>query len=58
MRPAARSTGGIRKSTRATRSTLSVSVSALPTGRYRVVWRVISVDTHATEGDFTFDVVP
>jgi methionine-rich copper-binding protein CopC len=37
---------------------LSVSVSALPTGRYRVVWRVISVDTHATEGDFTFDVVP
>jgi copper resistance protein C len=37
---------------------LSVSVSALPPGRYRVVWRVISVDTHATEGDFTFDVVP
>ena len=37
---------------------LAVSVTALPTGRYRVVWRVISVDTHATEGDFTFDVVP
>jgi methionine-rich copper-binding protein CopC len=37
---------------------LSVSMSALPPGRYRVVWRVISVDTHATEGDFTFDVVP
>jgi methionine-rich copper-binding protein CopC len=37
---------------------LSVSVSALPTGKYRVVWRVISVDTHATAGDFTFDVVP
>lgn len=37
---------------------LSVSVSVLPTGRYRVVWRVISVDTHVTEGDFTFDVAP
>ena len=37
---------------------LSVSISALPPGRYRVVWRVVSVDTHATEGDFTFDVVP
>ena len=37
---------------------LSVSVSPLPTGRYRVVWRVISVDTHATEGDFTFEVAP
>lgn len=37
---------------------LSVSVSPLPTGRYRVVWRVISVDTHVTEGDFTFDVAP
>jgi methionine-rich copper-binding protein CopC len=24
----------------------------------RVVWRVLSVDTHVTEGDFTFDVVP
>ena len=37
---------------------LSVSVSALPTGRYRVVWRVICVDTHVAEGDFTFDVAP
>ena len=37
---------------------LAVSVTALPTGRYRVVWRVISVDTHVTEGDFTFDVAP
>jgi len=37
---------------------LSVSLSALPSGRYRVVWRVISVDTHVTEGDFTFEVAP
>jgi methionine-rich copper-binding protein CopC len=37
---------------------LQVSVPALATGRYRVVWRVLSVDTHVTEGDFTFDVAP
>ncbi len=37
---------------------LFVSVPALPPGRYRVLWRVVSVDTHATEGDFTFDVAP
>ena len=37
---------------------LSVSVAGLPIGRYRVVWRVISVDTHVTKGDFTFDVAP
>ena len=36
----------------------SISVGSLPPGRYRVVWRVVSVDTHATEGDFTFDVAP
>jgi copper resistance protein C len=37
---------------------LQVSVPALAAGRYRVVWRVLSVDTHVTEGDFTFDVAP
>ena len=40
------------------RKHLSVSLSSMPPGRYRVVWRVVSVDTHATEGDFTFDVLP
>jgi methionine-rich copper-binding protein CopC len=40
------------------RTHLSVSVSSMPAGTYRVVWRVVSVDTHATEGDFTFDVSP
>ena len=38
--------------------TLQVSVPTLAPGRYRVVWRVLSVDTHVTEGDFTFDVAP
>jgi hypothetical protein len=26
--------------------------------RGQSAWRVLSVDTHVTEGDFTFDVVP
>jgi methionine-rich copper-binding protein CopC len=37
---------------------LHVSLSPLAPGRYRVEWRVLSVDTHTTDGDFTFDVVP
>ena len=43
---------------RGDRRHLSVSVASLPPGRYRVVWRVVSADTHATEGDFIFDVSP
>ena len=35
---------------------LQVSLPALAPGRYRVIWRVLSVDTHVTEGDFSFDV--
>ena len=37
---------------------LQVTLPQLAPGRYRVVWRALSVDTHVTEGDFTFDVVP
>jgi methionine-rich copper-binding protein CopC len=40
------------------RTVLRVSLSPLAPGMYRVVWRVLSVDTHVTEGDFTFTVVP
>jgi copper resistance protein C len=39
------------------RSLLHVSVPPLGSGTYKVVWRVVSVDTHATKGDFTFQVV-
>ena len=42
----------------ANRALIQVSVPQLAPGRYRVVWRALSVDTHVTEGDFTFDVVP
>ncbi len=35
---------------------LRVSLKALAPGAYKVVWHVVSVDTHATQGDFTFKV--
>ncbi len=37
---------------------LRISLPSLPAGRYKVIWRVLSVDTHITEGDFTFRIVP
>ena len=35
---------------------VATTVSSLAPGIYRVVWRIVSVDTHVTEGDFTFEV--
>jgi copper resistance protein C len=35
---------------------LDVGLKPLPNGTYTVRWHVISVDTHKTEGNFTFDV--
>jgi methionine-rich copper-binding protein CopC len=32
--------------------------AALSPGAYRVRWRVVSVDSHRTQGDFTFEVKP
>jgi len=37
---------------------LHVAVKPLPAGTYKVTWRVVSVDTHHTQGDFTFTVAP
>jgi methionine-rich copper-binding protein CopC len=37
---------------------LRVPLKALPPGTYKVIWRVLSVDTHTTQGDFTFRVGP
>jgi len=37
-------------------SLLLVSLEPLRPGTYKVHWHVVSVDTHATEGDFTFTV--
>ena len=33
-------------------------VPALPSGRYKVTWHVVSVDTHPTQGDFAFEIKP
>jgi methionine-rich copper-binding protein CopC len=37
-------------------SQMSVSLRSGGSGTYRVTWRVLSVDTHATDGSFTFQV--
>ncbi|HLI13077.1 MAG TPA: copper homeostasis periplasmic binding protein CopC [Alphaproteobacteria bacterium] len=40
------------------RTLLELPLPPLPPGIYRVVWRVVSVDTHATRGEFKFTVAP
>jgi len=35
---------------------LRVALKPLPPGTYKVIWRVLSVDTHRTNGSFTFRV--
>jgi len=41
---------------RSDRAMLHVSLPRLGAGIYKVVWRVVSVDTHVTNGNFTFRV--
>ena len=36
---------------------LQLSLPQLKAGTYKVVWRVVSVDTHVTSGSFTFRIV-
>ena len=45
-------------SDRSNRSLLQISLPHLGPGTYKVLWRVVSVDTHRTNGDFTFQIVP
>jgi methionine-rich copper-binding protein CopC len=35
-----------------------IRVHALPAGSYKVFWKVLSVDSHHTEGSFGFEVKP
>ncbi len=42
--------------TRVNGNQMSVSLKGGGTGTYRVNWRVLSVDTHRTDGSFTFQV--
>ena len=39
-------------------SELRIPLKALPPGTYSVSWRVLSVDTHRTQGSFSFRVGP
>jgi copper resistance protein C len=39
-------------------STMRIGLKRLSPGTYRVRWQVLSVDTHTTEGSFTFHVGP
>lgn len=38
--------------------TMAISLRQIGAGTYRVIWRVLSVDTHTTDGNFTFKVGP
>jgi copper resistance protein C len=40
------------------RAQLRVALKPLPPGSYTVKWKALSVDTHRTQGDFTFTVEP
>ncbi len=42
--------------TRVSGNQMSVSLRSGGAGTYRVTWRVLSVDTHTTDGSFTFQV--
>jgi methionine-rich copper-binding protein CopC len=39
-------------------TTITVELGLLAAGTYRVKWHVLSVDTHKTEGNYTFTVAP
>ncbi|MGH6814383.1 MAG: copper resistance CopC family protein [Hyphomicrobiaceae bacterium] len=39
-------------------NTMRVSLQQIDSGTYRVTWRVLSVDTHTTQGAFNFHVRP
>lgn len=40
------------------KSVLIVPLGPLKPGRYKVIWKVLSVDTHVTNGEFRFTVAP
>jgi methionine-rich copper-binding protein CopC len=37
---------------------LVLAVPLLTPGRYKVSWHIVSIDTHPTEGNFTFEIKP
>ena len=57
-----RSSGGAKVATGAVDAAdpkqIVIHVRALPPGKYKVFWKVLSVDTHRTEGNFGFEIKP
>lgn len=51
-------TSGKAQVDRADHRQIRVPLKTLPPGTYKVIWRVLSVDTHRTQGDFNFRVGP
>jgi hypothetical protein len=47
-----------KKVDKADQELFTVSLPPLKPGKYKVVWRAASVDTHVTNGDFAFEVSP
>jgi len=37
-------------------NTMRIGLKSLPPGSYKVHWHALSIDTHSTEGNFTFHV--
>jgi copper resistance protein C len=44
------------KDTKVNGSTMTVSLPKLASGKYRVSWQVVAVDTHRTSGTFEFSI--
>lgn len=40
------------------KTVIKVSLPALPPGKYKAVYHVLSIDTHTTDGSFTFEITP
>jgi methionine-rich copper-binding protein CopC len=40
------------------KANLKIKVKPLPPGVYKVTWKILSVDTHRTQGTFSFTVAP
>jgi methionine-rich copper-binding protein CopC len=41
---------------KASGTSIQISLKPLPPGRYKVNWHVLSVDTHKTQGSYSFSV--
>lgn len=48
--------GRVDQGTSASGNIMFVNVGSLPPGTYKVHWHILSVDTHKTEGGFSFTI--